>query len=145
MDRIDDRYVWITDLSSAKFYDHTEISFFDMDWTEGTVLLVSKQPIQGDFNEISSNQLTGIIGSGYACTKLLQQYDVIFCDEVAGLCGGKYYEYYLRYGCEAAVSGSCSGTRFIKFKSSPCINDPEIIDACTVTGVWTSYYMMACM
>ena len=34
VDRIDDKYVWIIDFSSAKFYDRTDISFFDMDWTE---------------------------------------------------------------------------------------------------------------
>ena len=146
LDRIDDRYVWITDLSSAKFYDHTEISFFDMDWPDGTALLVSKQPIQGDFNEISSDRLADITGgSGYSCTNLLQQYDVIFCSEVAGLCGGNYYEYYTRYGCQAADSGSCSSTKMLRYKSSPCIQDPVIVDACTVTGEWTSYYMMACM
>ena len=146
VDRIDDRYVWITDLSSAKFYDRTEISFFDMDWPDGTALLVSKQPIQGDFNEINSDRLADIIGgSGYACTNLIQHYNVIFCSQVGGLCGGKYYEYYTRYGCKAAESGGCSGTRWLRYKSSPCINDPEIPDACTVTGVWTSYYMMACL
>ncbi|MGA2322989.1 MAG: cysteine peptidase family C39 domain-containing protein [Sedimentisphaerales bacterium] len=146
VDRVDDRYVWITDLSSAKFYDHTEISFFDMDWTDGTALLVSKQPIQGDFNEISSGQLADITGgSGYSCTKLLQNYNVIFCSYVDGLCGGKYYEYYTRYGCETADSGSCSSTKMVKFVSTPCINDPDIPEACNVTGVWTYYYMMACM
>jgi hypothetical protein len=145
VDRIDDQYVWITDLSSAKFYDRTEISFFDMDWSNGTALLVSKQPIQGNFNEIGSDRLTDIIGSGYSCTKLLQNYNVIFCSEVAGLCGGKYYEYYTRYGCEAAPSGSCSSSKMLRYKSSPCIRDPEIPDACTVTGEWTSYYMMACL
>jgi len=144
VDRIDDRYVWITDLSSAQFYDHTEISFFDMDWPDGTALLVSKQPIQGDFNEISSDRLTDIIGSGYACTYLIQQYNVIFCSEVGGLCGGKYYVYYTRYGCEAADSGSCSSTKMVRYMSTPCIQDPEDPEACTGTGVWTSYYIMAC-
>ncbi len=100
VDRIDDRYVWITDLSSAKFYDRTEISFFDMDWPNGTALIVSKQPIQGDFNDIGSDQLADITGgSGYSCTYLIQQYNVIFCSEIGGLCGGKYYEYYTRYAC----------------------------------------------
>jgi hypothetical protein len=146
VDRIDDQYVWITDLSSAKFYDRTEISFFDMDWPNGTALIVSKQPIQGDFNEISSGQLADIIGgSGYSCTKLLQQYDVIFCSRVGGLCGGKYYEYYTRYGCEAAGSGSCYNTRMSRYKSTPCIQDPYDPEACTGTGEWTSYYMMACL
>jgi hypothetical protein len=144
-DRIDDRYIWITDLSSAKFYDHTEISFFDMDWSDGTTLLVSKQPIQGDFNEISSGQLANITGgAGYSCTRLLQQQSVIFCSSVPGSCGGKCYDYSLRYGCEAAESGSCSSSRVIKYKSSPCTQDPEFPDSCTDTGVWTSYWMMAC-
>ncbi len=142
MDRIDERYVWITDLSSARFYDRTEISFFDMDWSGGTALLVSKQPIQGDFNEISG---TDIIGSGYSCTRLIQQYSVISCSQVDGQCLGKYYEYYARYACEAAPEGSCSSTRLVRFKSSPCTQDPEYPENCTVTGVWTSYYIMACM
>ncbi len=147
VDRIDDQYVWITDLSSAKFYDRTEISFFDMDWTNGTALLVSKQPIQGDFNEISSGQLADIIGgSGYSCTNLLQTYNVIFCSEISNVCIGNYYVYYTRYGCQADDSGgSCSSTKMVKFMSTPCINDPDDPAACTVTGVWTCYYMMACM
>jgi hypothetical protein len=145
VDRIDDRYVWITDLSSAKFYDRTEISFFDMDWSDGTALLVSKQPIQGNFNEIGGDQLTNIIGSGYSCTYLIQSYNVIYCSQVDGLCGGKYYVYYQRYACEAADSGSCSSTKMVRYKTSPCVQDTEDIEACTVTGVWTAYYIMACM
>jgi hypothetical protein len=117
-----------------------------MDWPNGTALLVSKQPIQGDFNEISSDQLADITGgSGYSCTKLLQNYNVIFCSEVGGLCGGKYYEYYTRYGCEVAGSGSCSSTKMPRYRSTPCINDPENPDACIDTGEWTYYYMMACL
>ncbi len=145
IDHVDDRYVWTIDLSSGKFYDRTEISFFDMDWSNGTALLVSKQPIQSDFNEIGGDRLTNIIGSGYACTHLIQQYSVIFCEELAGVCGGKYYVYYPRYACESADSGSCSSTKLLRYKTSPCVNDTEIIDACTVTGVWTCYYIMACM
>ncbi|MFA5251317.1 MAG: cysteine peptidase family C39 domain-containing protein [Phycisphaerae bacterium] len=145
VDRIDDRYVWITDLSSAKFYDRTEISFFDMDWTNGTALIVSKQPIQGNFDEISSSRSADIIGSGYSCSYLIQQYDVIFCSEVDGLCGGKYYEYYTRYACAVADEGTCSSKKSVRYMSTPCIQDTEIPDACTVTGVWTCYYMMACM
>lgn len=145
VDRIDDRYVWTVDLSSGKFYDRTETSFFDMDWTDGTALLVSKQPIQGDFNEIGNDRLADIIGSGYSCTHLIQQYNVVYCTQIEGQCMGKYYVYYQRYACETAESGSCSSTKLVRYKSSPCINDPEYPDYCTVTGVWTSYYIMACM
>ncbi len=144
VDHIDDQYVWITDLSSAKFYDRKEISFFDMDWPNGTALLVSKQPIQGNFNEIGNDLLADIVGSGYACTYPIQQYDVIFCSYVGGLCGGKYYEYYTRYACAVADTGSCSSTKLVRYMSTPCIQDPEDPESCTVTGVWTSYYIMAC-
>lgn len=145
VDRIDDRYVWVTDLSSTKFYDHTEISFFDMDWTNGTALLVSKQPIQGDFNEISADGLTNIAGgSGYSCTNLLQTNSVILCNQSNSMCAGNYYIYYTRYGCQAADSGSCSGTKMLRYVLSPCVQDSEDQNSCTYNGTWTSYYMMAC-
>jgi hypothetical protein len=145
VDRIDDQYVWTIDLAADKFYYRTDTGFFDMDWTEGTVLLVSKQPIQDDFNEISGDQMVNIIGgAGYSCTKLLQEYNVIFCSQVGGLCGGCYYEYYTRWGCEAAASGSCSTSMLIRYKKTPCIQDPEIPSFCTGTGEWTSYYIRAC-
>jgi Peptidase C39 family len=145
VDRIDDRCVWITDLSSPKLYERTEISFFDMDWTNGTALIVSKQPIPGDFNEISSGESADIVGgSGYSCTKLFQQWYYIPCDQSASpFCGGKYYEYFTRYGCEAADSGSCSSTKMVKFMSCPCIYDFEL-DGCVPDCVYTSYFMMAC-
>jgi len=145
LEAVDDQYVWTVDLAANKFYDRTDTSFFDMDWTDGTTLLISKQPIQGDFNEIIGNQLANIIGgAGYSCTKLLQEYNVIFCSYIGGLCGGAYEEYYERWGCEAAASGSCTSSKMLRYKESPCIEDPYDPDACTVTGVWTCYYMRAC-
>jgi hypothetical protein len=145
VDHVDDRYVWITDLSSPKLYEHTEISFFDMDWTDGTALLVSKQSINSDFNEISSDQSANIAGgSGYSCTKLFQIHSYISCSqEYVPSCGGKYYEYFTRYGCEAADSGSCSSTRVAKFMSCPCIYDSGL-DGCVPDCAYTSYFMMAC-
>jgi hypothetical protein len=145
VDHVDDRYIWTIDLSSGKFYDRTEISFFDMDWTDGTALLVSKQPIQGDFNEISSDQTVNIVGGGgYSCTRLFQIQNTIPCSQDANSCGGKQYEYSTRYGCEAADSGSCSSTRMLKFMTSPCAQNTEYPEFCDATGPWTSYFMMAC-
>jgi hypothetical protein len=145
LEAIDDKYVWTIDLAANKFYDHTDISFFDMDWTEGTALLISKQPIQGEFNEINGNELVNIIGGkGYSCTILLQEYNVIFCSYIGGLCGGCYVEYEERWGCGAAASGNCSTTKKIRYVETPCILDPVIPEACTVTGEDTIYYMRAC-
>jgi len=148
LEAIDDKYVWSIDLASDKFYYRTDISFFGMDWTEGTALLISNQPIQlqGNIAEIDDSQLANIIGaSGYACTRLLQEYNVIYCSQpVEGVCEGWYQVYFTRYGCEAAESGSCRGSRMLRYKESPCIVDPYFLEACTVTGEWTCYYMRAC-
>jgi len=144
---IDHEYVRSIDLASNSFFYRTDINFFDMDWAKGTALLVSDKPIQiqGNFTEIDDARLRNIIGGlGYACTNLLQQYNVIFCTYIGGLCEGYYEEYYTRYGCAAAESGSCSASRMLRYKESPCINHPYDPYGCYITGEWTFYYMRAC-
>lgn len=142
---IDENYVRIIDLAGNNFYYRTDIDFFGMDWTEGTALLISNSPIAGEFTEIDDWQLQTIIGaSGYSCTRLLQTYNVIYCDYVLGECMGTYRVYYTRYGCESAESGSCRGTSMIRYQKTPCIEDPYNPYGCKVTGEWTTYYMRAC-
>ena len=74
-----------------------------MDWTEGTALLISDQPIkiQGSSVEIADSQLHKIIGgNGWQCIDPIQEEDISYCDEVGQWCGG-YFEYYPeRWGCE---------------------------------------------
>ena len=145
---IDDRYVCSIDLTNDKFYYRTDVDFFGMDWTEGTALLISNQPIQiqDNFTEIEQTRLRTMIGgAGYSCTRLLQEYDVDYCTYVGGGCEGYCEVYLTRYGCEAAESGSCSSSRMLRYVESPCINDPYNPDACTITGEWTYYYMRACI
>jgi hypothetical protein len=147
LDHIDNQYVWIVDLASNKFYYRTDIDFFRTDWSEGTVLLISNKPIQvnDNFTEIDDVQLQDTIGAaGYSCTRLLQEYNVIFCSYIAGECGDYYEQYFERWGCESAPSGSCTHSRMISMVDSPCINNPYNPSACTVTGEWTLYYMWAC-
>jgi len=146
---IDNEYVWSIDLASNQFYYRTDLNFFGMDWTEGTALVISNQSIelQGNFTEIDDVQLDGIIGSdsmGYKCTRLLQEYDVVYCSYIGGECGGYYQEYYERYGCEPAQAGNCKSSVLIRYVESPCINDPYDLYACDITGEWTTYYMLAC-
>jgi hypothetical protein len=143
LETIDDKYVWTVDLASSKFYYHTDISFFGMDWTEGTTLLVSNQPIIGEFVEINNGELQTIIGLGYSCTRLLQEYDVVFCSYTGGVCWGYYQEFPTRYGCQSG-SGSCPTSTMIRYAETPCILDPFYPIGCTVTGEWTCYYMRAC-
>ena len=107
--------------------------------------MVSNTPIEGKFDDIDDVELRTIVGgSGYSCTNLLQEYDVVFCDYVGGECGGYFEEYYTRYGCEAAPSGSCPSFSMLRLAESPCIEDPYDPFACDITGEWTFYYMRAC-
>lgn len=148
LEAVDDKYIWTIDLASDKFYYRTDKDFFGMDWTEGVTLLVSNRPIsqEGSFIELTSDEQANIVGgAGYSCTKLLQEYNVIFCSEpILGECEGAYREYYERWGCETAPSGSCSTSIMVRYIETPCIEDPYIPGACTGTGVWTAYYMRAC-
>jgi hypothetical protein len=145
LEGIDDEYVWSIDLAGDKFYYCTDISFFGMDWAQGTALLISNQPVYGEFIEVDDGELQTIIGAaGYTCTNLLQEYGVIYCDYIGGLCGGTYSIYWERWGCEAAESGSCSSTRMERYRRTLCIEDPYNPFNCTVTGEWTFYYMRAC-
>jgi hypothetical protein len=147
MGDIDKEYIWSIDLASDKFFYRTDLSLFNMDWTEGIALVISNQPVtlEGNITEIADSGLQEIKGAaGYSCTRLLQEYGVIFCDYIDGLCSGLYEEYYTRYGCTTAASGSCTSSVLLRKVTSPCINDPYYPIDCTITGEWTIYYMRAC-
>jgi len=147
LNHIDDRYVWLLDLTSEKFFYSTDINLFGRDWTEGTALLVSKQPIElyANSTEIADTQLRNFVGAGgYSCTKLLQQYDVFYCVQIGGICAGYYEIFYTKYGCEPAASGSCTESILPRRVKTPCVNDTYYPMYCTATGEWTWYYMWAC-
>jgi hypothetical protein len=114
-----------------------------MDWSDGTALLVSNQPVAGDFTEINDSELKTINGLGYTCTKLLQDYYVVYCTYIGGICGCNYEEHPTRYGCQSGT-GSCSTSWMIRYGETPCVIDPYFPDGCTGTGEWTVYYMRAC-
>jgi hypothetical protein len=148
LEGIDNEYAWSVDLSKDRFYYRTDLNFLDMDWTDGTALLISDRPIQlrGNYSDIADGQLGSIVGGyGYTCTYLLQEYDVIFCSmPMTGICVGYYVVYARRYGCEAAQSGTCVEERMVRSGESFCIVDPYNPFGCQVTGEWTFYYMRAC-
>ena len=145
LDHIDDKYVWITDLSKNKFYYRADINFFGMDWTEGTALLISNQPITlpADTIEIPNDNLINYVGgSGYSCTFILQYFSVIYCAFDGMNCYGLYHIIPTRFGCEAAESGECTESIFIKKVTWPCIDDPYRPFSCTVLDSQRQYYYM---
>ena len=148
LEGIDNQYAWSVDLSKDKFYYRTDLNFLDMDWSEGTALLISDRPIrlQGNSSEITDNYLSSIIGgSGYMCSVVLQDGYHILCEKPSpGICLGYYRIYFPRWGCAAAQSGSCTMTRMERYVASPCITYPYNPLICTVTGELYYYYMRAC-
>ena len=138
---IDSEYVWSIDLTRDRFCYRTDIGFFDMDWTEGIALLVSDSPITGKFNDIDEGGLRGITGStGYSCTNLLQEYDIIFC---ALPCDDYYVIFPTRWGCETASSGSCTSSVFLRMAYSPCVVEIFPYD-CEPNTDWKFQWMLAC-
>lgn len=138
---VDSDYVWCIDLANDRFCYQANIHFFGMEWTEGTVLLVSDRPITGGFTEITDNELRAISGGdGYDCTDLLQEDDVIYCSYY---CEGSYDYYPERWGCEPSQSGMCLESEMLRSASNPCILANHYGD-CTVTGDWDLSYMLAC-
>lgn len=145
LDKIDQKYVWLIDLSRDKFYYRSDVSFFGMSWTEGTALLISNQSITlpADTSEIPENRLAGYIGgSGWLCTLKLQTTRVIHCLLINGLCYGIYQIIIQRYGCVEADSGECPESYYISKYTWPCVNDPWL-DGCAF-GERTIYYTLAC-
>lgn len=150
LEHIDDEYVWVIDLDDNKFFYRTKLDLFDLDWSEGTALLISNESpnLTGNFTELSNDQLHKIIGGfpNYSCSDLIQTYNVIFCSEpIGGLCGGRYRKFYNRYGCEEDPNGgTCAGDDLAGNASSMCIEDPHNPGECIITGDWYSQYMRAC-
>jgi len=146
LDVADDRYVWIIDLSSDKFYYRASVDFFPLEWSEGVALLLSDRPMASSWNEIDDTTLSTFVGSetsgGYACTQLIQTDHVIYCN--TGMPCGTFVFVFERYGCEPAASGSCMDESMVRFLASPCVIYPPG-GYCVVTYEWTYYYIRACL
>lgn len=140
--------VKIVDLNKDKFLYAISQDVIHMDWPDGIAMIVSSEPISLNESliELTDQQMQSVIGGdGYACTNMVQQQDVIFCEPpLEGECTGFYYEYFERYACATAPSGSCYLSIFDRYRKTPCLNDPNDPSACKVASNWTTYYMYAC-
>jgi hypothetical protein len=138
VDRVDDQYVWLVDLSSRKFYYRQSLHFFPLEWTEGTALLLSDRPISGQLADVPDGTAKSLAGGAYyACNTLMQEFDWVACEYVSGLCQGYFTIYFEIWTCGQAPSGTCTFIQKLLRQKSPCIPDP--IAVCTYTGEWRYY------
>jgi hypothetical protein len=147
----DDEYVWIIDLDSNKFFYRSGLKEFGLTWSEGTALLVSDKLLDPDPNNtlISDSELSSIIGSteggltDFTCSAVIQEYKYLSCPIPDGLCGGRYWEWFKRDGCEPnSVGDGCQGEPMPGNRSSACINDGPY--DCGITGSWLFQPIRAC-
>ena len=143
LSEVDDRDVWLIDLSNKKFHYSQSVDFFPMEWPEGTALLLSDRPIPSQSAELSDSALATLVGGvGWACNELIQDEFVAYCESLVTGCDGALSVYYERWGCGQVQSGSCYNHRLISSQDSPCIWDPYY--DCSITGEWYYYYCYAC-
>ena len=142
---IDDKYVWLIDLDSNKFFYRTKLKDFGLTWSEGTALLITDKPLDPDPNDtlINDNELNNIIGSteggitNFSCKDRIQRGRIITCDEMMeGICASVYRQYWQRCGCMEDEQGSgCWAVTITGVKSCPCVEDVEDPGNCTNRGV----------
>ncbi len=144
LDRIEGRYAWVADLSSDGFYSRRDKAFLSSDWTEGVALLISNQPLEGHFADVPDTALRTVAGGakGWTCTELIQEEDIIPCEDGGDFCYGYFQWYFERWGCESAPSGYCEDLALARMAGSDCVYDPG--EGCRVTGVWDWFAMSAC-
>ena len=144
LDRIDDKYVWLIDLSGNNFYYRVSVDFFDMDWPDGIALVLSTNPVwfQEQIAELSDLELVNIRGkSGYECTRIIQVCDEILCMPT---CMGFYAAYAPLMGCEAAETGACVFDWFYGGVEAPCIVSHTPPDCTILDDEKIFYFMRAC-
>lgn len=151
LDRIDDNDVWYVDLTSRKFYWKKSIRDFLMEWTNGTALIVSENPVSIPVaskllsNQIELNIRGGDFGS-YSCTEVIQEdIDIVCPQPIGSLCIGCYYKYEKRYGCvEDESGGTCYGTGMPGYLYSRCSIKTSNWTECEINGNWLSRDIRAC-
>jgi hypothetical protein len=148
LDHIDQKYVWLIDLTKNKFYYRSDINFFDLSWTEGTAMLISSKPIvlPDSAIEIPVDQLEGYTGAtGWSCTYKIQSFRVINCIFDGESCYGLFQVLYPRWGCEPAASGDCPDDIYLFKLTFPCFISPDNPDTCKyLQSGRMDYYILAC-
>jgi predicted double-glycine peptidase len=150
--RVDDEQVWLIDLNERKFLYSIKLDKFNKEMESGAYLLVSDKPLEldGSFVEIEDKQLNQLIGGdvvGYCCIEKIQEAGIGFCSEMTygGICLSVYTVYCEIYKCKAfGTGGFCFSEPKVSSYWSPCIEDPDNLGACTITGEFKAQYARSC-
>jgi len=150
LDRVEDQAAWTIDMTSRKFYWKQSISELLSSWKDGIALLVSDKPIlvtgQVQFLDAASQQqILGGFQPLYTCTRLIQDAERVLCSQLpSGMCGGAYYRFWMRWGCEEnALGEGCVGQDLPSYEYSHCLPDP-LVD-CILTDIWHTIKIRACL
>jgi hypothetical protein len=132
---IDDKYVWVIDLDSHKFFYRTKLKDFGRNWSAGTALLISDKPLDADPNNtpINDSELHKIIGSteggmpNFSCSERIQAGDAFFCPgRFNGMCFGAAIQFWKLCGCKEDPNGTgCTSEMTPSVTTFPCVEDLE--------------------
>jgi hypothetical protein len=150
VDSVEGSDVWLVDLSANKFFFRMSADRLALEWSKGTALLISSQPIKGAFADIDSTRLAADIwggDSGRSCTLVKQYRGAIYCSDGGSNygCDGCFQWFFFRRGCEDAASGTCSeNTLYCYGQWTPCVPDLGDPLDCDGNGDWVYDYNLAC-
>ncbi len=154
LDHVDEDGIWVIDLTSRRFYAKRKIDDFLQEWGQGAALLVSNEPItpplDANLNYLEANEMSQIQGGDfgiYSCSDHIQYNEHVLCPDPIGgfLCGGAYYIFYERYGCqEDENGGTCAGEMMLSYEYYHCFNNPYIQGVCNRDDISIPRYIRAC-
>jgi hypothetical protein len=132
---INDKYVWVIDLDSNKFFYRTKLKDFGRNWSAGTALLISDKPLDADPNNtpINDSELYKITGSteggipNFSCSDRIQAGDAFFCPgRINGNCFGANVMIWQLCGCKEDPNGTgCLSESLAAVVTTPCVESTE--------------------
>lgn len=139
VDRIDQKQAWIVDLSDRKFYYRQDVASLPGLGTDGTAMVLSRNPIGGPFASVPEPALRDLVGAtNYQCTELIQKQLGIACPEN---CVGTFWFFWQRYGCAEAETGTCQWQVLMRYMTTAC--QLSLDNQCGALE-WMYGYMNAC-
>ena len=135
LESMDSDNVWTLDLGSNTFYRPTPVNVFSRQWSGGTALLVSNEPIQNNDPALTDAQLRTIVGSGWQCVIVQETWQYTSCS-LYPPCNGYLWLWLELWDCiSVPTEEECTATHnYINYIRFPCILKIET-NSCYYTGL----------